>query len=295
MSPIGPPASAAFSPDGTKFAACYSSTLLLWDLSTGKQTAEFSFPPQLTSGTLKWLDDRYVLARHEILFDTTLRTAVWKYSHKGVKPVADSFDSNYWFVGKDPQNQIPGYYLGALKIPTQAVTASSASSNPEDLYILGPGGSATVSVSAGVPGVDQAEITQVLTKKLTANGVNVTGSAPVQVAFSCSQRATGESKTYRPLNGGGEEFTIQQQEVSMSLTITDSKGRKWERTSKSLLSGGNIETSDAVENLAKRGAGNVEGFAGGASIPRYVYPEAEGRKLPGSQITLRGEIDVQNN
>ncbi|MHC4404414.1 MAG: hypothetical protein ACYTG0_32575 [Planctomycetota bacterium] len=285
------PQSFGFCRDGGALAMVTHTMLVTWDLTDGKRTSEGPHGGGVGSFEVAWRGDRHVLLGNRHLFDLSKDVVVWRYvTQMRSCHVAHGPDDRHWLCSYLNPTDLSGpYYLAALPMPSPTVKQMTADVRLEELAILYPGAKATVSGS--VPGADSREITRELARKLEANGVIVDSRAPVRVSFTGHERGTGETLQVTRF-GPGRDESFEHKVIECVLTISDSRGRKYESKSRvSMQSFGMVHGENAQKQLTESMRKGAASQAKSVYIPRYVFP-GDGLGVGTSQLTLQGEMPV---
>jgi hypothetical protein len=277
-----------FNPAANSLACLNASGLTFWDLATGEKQESIGLPYSVSRKSLRWLNDRYMLAGNTLI-DRPAQVPVWSYAFELLTPVKGIAGDRAFYVATDLKRELPGCYLTEVRLPTAAALQEGTRLRPEDVYILGPGGTASLSISCSVPGVDTTELRRRAIETLERNLVTVSDTAPVRISLSGSHGYTGRTNTYESwgIRAQRKTFQVREQSLHMQMTVTDDKGRSWDRTREWLSSGAMFERGDIEQNIADRLRSSFERFA--IDIPTHVYPSDGGFELGESRISLRGE------
>lgn len=252
----------AFLPDGRELAAVIGTTLVRWELGTGKSLSEF--PVAAEGKTLEYCGPNHVLLNGNMLYDLDRRKIVWYYN--GGILATGSPDAMHWLVLGNPFN--PGL-LGSLAFPDPSVDKLVAQSEDKTIpAIVKPGAKVSVALEFGNPPRDadnyRKNLTKLLAGKLTSVGAAPADGQPVKLVARITEKPTGETVEFRQIGpgrgrtGGPQNRTIRLRNLDCELSIVDGQG----------------SISIAKSTMHMRQFGFVHMPAGETDVEAFMFNEA---------------------
>lgn len=266
----------SFSPDGKQLAHLTSAVLLVYDLTTGKQSHEVWFPRPLAGKSVDWCEGSFVLVDRTQLVDLDKRIVLWKYTVPG-QPIAAAFGGRLWVVsgGHNNPNQ-----LFSPTLPSAEAKAKGERLTADGVLALKPGAqlSVQVNLAAGVPGADAQKVTQTLTDALTAQGFTVANGAPITLEATVTD-AGKESVSYRGFGRGrfGSD-KVEVQKYNSVVTMKENGKEIW--TAQMHYGAPHMvrqKDGQTIQDAVNEQRGNPTDFFTHVRIPRFMARhEADG-------------------
>jgi len=255
----------AFSPDGKKLAAGFSSQITAWDLSTGEVYRDEILSGVTAVQTLPflWTSPTHLLVGMTLV-DLENHLPLWTY-------VGADRAANYGGVtllAADRPGQAGA--LVAMDLPHPAATAAlkQALGSP-GLFAVKPGTPVSIDVSGLPDAAEQEKTKAALETQLAAAGLKATPGAPVTLKASLTSASKEEQ--YRVLGAGFETRSVNVTRYTSRVELVAGGQTAWQSTSGSgpsfLVRPKADETlDDAIRNSSKP---NYDFFSK-VSIPQYV-------------------------
>lgn len=287
-SPLGgEPSSLAFSTDGRRlFANCFNKeyeehSVVEWDWATGKIVKAFWIPivgrslsPQTS---LVPLGRSYLLLPGSRLVDLERQMIVWQYEHPHALPTGPTIGTRitgipadgYTFI--DQNSTAPGL-LVRVELPHASALQAAARAN-RDAQILAPPGAAMRLGSIGFNAGGKSP-QQVITEAFAKSGYIIDPQATVTISVSQQEKATGNVSTYQRIDGRGGTYKVQDRQITSTVTVTDSLGRRW--TATQLNTNHGMMVPDGADVTATFNEGMRKGatqFMNHVRIPRCLFVE----------------------
>jgi hypothetical protein len=266
--------SLAFKPDGRELAAAAADTVTIFDLTTGRASAEISAVGAAGS-QVDWAADGYLLLDHQLLVSIAKQAVVWTYDGVGHamhgKLAAMLNGRLYYSVdAQDRPGQSHRWVIASIALPDPSVRDLLRVIG-EPRMALKPGMS--ISLDVAVDGSIQQKVIDAVTAKLKANGVQIADNQPIKLSIHDEPGETREV-SYRLMGPGafGRSEKISVQEIKHTMQIVGDDGKAlWKRMSVtsppffiSMKRGQSAQ--DAVNEQMKPSAG----FCEGVNVPRFV-------------------------
>ncbi|QDT38609.1 SHD1 domain-containing protein [Stratiformator vulcanicus] len=289
-----------FSPSGERLVAAGVRDVHIWDFRTGDLVASIDPDDHSTRGLLM-LDNRYLMIKDSIVYDTESRIALWNYS--GSKEAVFTVGGLTWFVIKDYRSKTEVIYGGKLPHPA-ALKALEVAANDPTLFVLKPGSEVSIDVSNVRAAESVSAVEAAIKENLENAGFRVTPNANVQVVASATS-AGNEDVTYyktqsrlgpplrsfaRP-DGPGETFSMPVYDLSIKIVAGGETA--WSRSSKYKTAPAYLRTDDkpAGEAMASfRQKKPDAGFFVRNKFPSYVQRSANGLNALGISLVTAGGI-----
>ena len=238
----------AFRPDGLAYAGQFgTNSLVRWDLSTGKITAEVKATSLLPADPIEWMGEHHVLLDNRTMVDFGTKRVVWEYV--GAPIGAAGPDGKHWFVARGE----PGKETGRLlAIDATDPTLDRAETRLADLKtpaVLRPGAKVSIQVDAAGPSNDPAgyrkALADALANRLKANGMTVVddgpptgrsgsavrvsyvrgGSPDVRLVLTVREKPTGQNIQFQGIGRNrGQIETIALVDLVCEMAFVDASG-----------------------------------------------------------------------
>ncbi len=173
----------AFSPDGTRIAACSETEISCWDACTGE------FKDSLWLGNIGglrsqpyWLDDTYLICG-DTLFEMKQFLPIWKYSE--TNPRDRVFAGRYWHLTGEGSS----YTLTGLRVPHRTMPKLPVLSE-EQKYLIYPGMPVRLIFDTGIP--DDRKVCDHVAQNVKDNGWVVAEKAPTTLTVGFQQQPPKE-------------------------------------------------------------------------------------------------------
>jgi hypothetical protein len=266
----------SFSPDGKRLAHLSSAVLLVWDLTTGKQSHEVWLPKPTVGKSLDWCEGSFVLVDRSQLVDIDKRIVLWKYDYGGKQPLAEHFGGRFWMVNGGHSNP---FQLFSPTLPEAAAKAKGEQLTADGVLALKPGAQVRLTVNLPTHPADVQKVTQALTDSLTKQGFTVAAGAPITLEATIADGGK-ESVSYRGFGfgrfGGGDKVEVQK--YSSTVTMKENGKEIWGAAAH-YGAPHMVHQKDGqkIEDAVNESRGNPVDFFTNVRIPRYMARhEADG-------------------
>jgi hypothetical protein len=259
----------SFSPDGKQLAHLSHAVLLIWDLTTGKQSHEVWLPKPTTARSLDWCGDSFVLVDRNQLVDIDKRIVLWKYDIAGKgQPLAGEFGGRFWMVAGGLSNP---YQLFSPTLPEPAAKAKGEQLTADGVLALKPGSQVSVQVNLPTHPADVAKVTQTLTDALTRQGFAVAAGAPITLEATIADGGK-ESVSYRGFGRGrfgGDKVEVQKYTSSVAMKENGKEiwGASFHYGAPHLV---HQKDGQTIQQAVDEQRGNPTDFFSSVRIPRHM-------------------------
>jgi hypothetical protein len=240
----------AFRPDGLELAGLFqSSTLVRWDLKTGKISSQFAIASPVAGGSLEWAGNGHVLIDNRLLVDLGTKRVVWEYV--GGQAGAAGPDGRHWLVVRGIAGQESGR-LASIESPEPGLEKAEALlADPNSPSVIRPGSKVSLQLNFNGPPKDAAgfklALAEAIGAKLKLNGLTVVEdgqptnrpnstrvsyipSAPRVVApdarlvINVQEKDTGKTIQYRRMGRIGDVQVVKLVDLSCEMSLVDAVG-----------------------------------------------------------------------
>ncbi len=166
----------AFSPGGTRLAACTEEYICFWDTKNGDCAKPLYFDKHFSKPY--WLDETYLICGRTLI-DSKQLLPVWVYDDAGLEDSV--FAGLYWHLVErsHAKDDRPGYILTSYKLPHAALPPLPPLSDAQK-YCVRPGVAVRLQVDPEVP--DSQKVLEYVTKLAEGNGLVIFENAPLVLA-----------------------------------------------------------------------------------------------------------------
>lgn len=239
-------------------------------------------------------DGRFVLLGGRDLLDLENKAVVWRYEAataqaggaRGGAPSTLAHGGRCWSVVSEGNKSI----LTSAVLPHKTARAAAEKVAPEQLLLVKPGSTVSLSVTIEGPEDQRQRIVNAITAQLAQHNIQIDNASPIRLIAKTENGKT-EQRTYRRFGGGQETVAVTEK---ISRIYFEQNGKiAWEaRMSTGFL--GFVQAKDGQTIAQAVTAANKPnlGFLEQAQIPAYVPRPTETPWLGVSKWTLNGVSDV---
>ncbi len=263
----------AFRLDGTGLAGLFVAAgsgpkLVCWDLKRGEAMGDA--PAVGNRGAVSWAGDKHLLL-DGTLTDLALKAAIWNYSLPGAgKRAGQGPDGRHWFAAGQGQEGLA--HLTAQTLPDAAVRGLLALlARPTTQVLLRPGMSLGVQVEVSGGGGDAAAVRRstldAVAQRLRSAGLEVADGSRVVLRIQVTEQATGKTRRYKTVGGGGGTFAVAVKQLTCQATLSGPGGVWWQnrqaiQTPDALM----VRTDNAQQYFDRQLWGQAAGWASGVGM-----------------------------
>ena len=228
----------------------------------------------------------YLLVANTVLVDIETQAKVWTYKGHGRVGVLDGV---CWFEVIDRDNLAS--VSSVLPQPNTVERIQKAVDSP-DFFILKPGSAVKLNVTALQDPGEREKAAAALTKKLQANGFQVSPAANVELVAS-TEPGKKAKVAYRSMRGPSVARAYTLQEYVSRLKIVYQGETAWDALTTSVPGVFRLSAGETMEeHLKKTEHPNYEWFSK-VELPKLVQkPSAGAPTLGTTQITAAGLVDA---
>jgi len=278
----------AFTPGGTRLVCGTHDRVLVWDVATGALYREIPLAGarvQVGENLLCPSED-HLLAGNSVLVDIDSQAKLWTY--RGPEAGA-MLGGVCWFL-VSPHDAAGALVPTVLPHPAAQEQIQKAMQSA-DFFVVKPGSSVKVNVSALADPAERERAGAALTKKLEANGCQVgpNGSIELVASVETGQRRQLSYGSHGPFfRGGSVSYSFQ--EYASRLKFVSQGQTLWE------IAGTNnpgfmihLKQGETIEQYLKAREHPNYDFFSSVEIPKMVQKSSQGGNTIGtSQVTVAG-------
>ena len=292
----GSAAGVGFDRQGEQLAVLTRSNLAVWRLGSADPPQRLRADAVGTpfSAAVDWVDDRSLLIGRETLFDLQLELPVWTYKQAHGEVQSDHFgqrtlsvvDGKLCYVVVIRSGQQKTLIVGAVDLPGPAVRETVAQVNPEDLFLLKPGGRVRLEVDCGQY---NSQVQAAITRLMQDNGWVLDSNASLTVR---AEMGRGETQTveYTSQGGGGSQSASVTPYFSR-LKVMQGDTVAWQSgTSSGLPSVMFLKPGESAQSRANEMQKPNPDFFQNAKIPPKIFDPAFRNGFGTSTISSKGLV-----
>jgi hypothetical protein len=278
----------SFTPAGTRLVCGAFDRILVWDVATGALYREIplaGFNAQIGESIPCPSEDHFLLG-NSLLVDMDSQARLWTYRGQ---EAAGMLGGVCWFVVSSHDSA--GALVPAVLPHAAAQEQIQKAMQSPDFFIVKPGCTVKVNVSALADPAEREKAQAALTKKLEANGCQVAPNAGIELVASVE---TGQRRelSYHGMGGpfGPGSTTYKFQEYASRLKFLLQGQTLWE------IVGGNnpgfmisLKQGETIEQFLRAREHPNYDFFTSAGLPKMVQkPSPGGQTIGTSQVSVAG-------
>ncbi|MBN2022964.1 MAG: hypothetical protein JW809_09230 [Pirellulales bacterium] len=280
----------SFRPDGKQIALVSANRLTVWDFSTGELYRDIGLSVgPWHGGGIAWPSPGYLLVGNKYLIDLEHYVPLWEYRPApGAHGGAMAFDigGQFWYLlpGTGGQALLP------LSLPHDEAKQVAAQLDASKLLAVRPGMTVTLEVNVSAQPNEIQQVTDHLTRLLTANGLKVAPGQPVKLV---AQTRPGEAtdETYGPFGpfSRRQKQTVQFQEHVSEVAFVVADKKAWSVSSLTQAPHSlHLQEGETLEQaLAKYAQPNVQFFQK-VNLPQCIAWPREQDVYGATEISPQG-------
>jgi hypothetical protein len=273
----------AFTPKGTRLACSAFDRIYIWDVPTGALYREISMVGNFIHGGENLLcpTEEHILAGNRLLLDIESQARLWTY--EGHEHVA-MLGGVCWF--EVLESDAGALVSSILPHPGALDTIQKALESP-DFFVVKPGVTVTLNVSALADPTERERAAAALTKKLQANGCQVGAKGVVEFVATTEAGRRREVSYHSFGRPGARSYTVQ--EFTSRLKVVYQGQTAWEVAATSLPGFVQLKDGETMDEYLKRSEHpNYEWFSK-VELPKLVQkPTAGATTLGTTRVTTAG-------
>lgn len=181
---------------GTRLSMFQPGRCRTWRLDTRELVRDFPVPQRVYGDQLAWVSDEHLLVGSRHLVDVERRVWLWDYERMNHGSLVQ--DGRIWFVVQGVSHQ--DLVLAGSTLPDVSPRELAASLSPDELLVVKPG--MTASISLSIPGgeAQRKEVVETLTRRLEAAGLVVQDNGELKILGTIGPGETHDME-YETLGG----------------------------------------------------------------------------------------------
>lgn len=297
--PVSRPATTlSFTPDGKRVFGSTGTTVVFWDLASGEFGAEIGLPAKGAGGAAPVAaSGRFVLVGGRDLLDLDNKAVIWRYEPAAGAPPAGAFgapppalahNGRCWSVVSEGEKSI----LTSATLPHKAARAAAEKVKPEQLLLVKPGATVSLSVTIEGPADAQQRIVNALTAQLAQHNIKVDNASPIRLVAKTENGKT-EQRSYQRFGFGGRgQETVAVTEKISRIYFEHNGQIAWEaKTTTNASMMVNAKEGQTIAQAVLEANKPDLAFLERAQVPAYVPRPTDTPWLGVSRWTLNGVTD----